>query len=105
MTPATNENLTRFELEYSKFGGCWLMAFCIREDNTIVMPSSFEGAYRFTNIEIIDAYNIDFYNPARQALEPNDTPFIPETMKGNAPVLKVLEEMKSIIRPKYQPID
>lgn len=100
MTPTTNENLKRFELEYSKFGGCWLMAFCIRDDKTIDNPSSFERAYKFTNIEIIDAYKIDFNNPAKQALEPDDNPVIPGTMKENAPVLKVLEELKKVARRK-----
>lgn len=100
MTPTTNENLKRFEQEYYKYGGCWLMAYCIIDDNTLVKPSSFKGAFKFSNIEIIDAYKIDSHNPARQALEPNDSPFIPETMKENAPVLQVLEELKNIIRNK-----
>ena len=100
MTPLTNENLKRFEYQYRRFGGCWLMAVAIKEDNSFEMPSSFDSAYKFTNVEIRDAYQIDSSDPARVALRPDDVPYIPGDLTGDAPVLKVLEELKSIKRNK-----
>lgn len=100
MTPDTNENLNRFEYQYRRFGGCWLMAIAIKEDNSFDMPSSFDSAYKFTHVEIRDAYQIDLSDPARVALRPDDEPFIPDNLTGDAPVLKVLEELKNIKRNK-----
>ena len=76
------------------------MAVAIKEDNSFEMPSSFDSAYKFTNVEIRDAYQIDSSDPARVALRPDDVPYIPGDLTGDAPVLKVLEELKSIKRNK-----
>ena len=100
MTPLTNDNLKRFEYQYRRFGGCWLMAVAIKENNSFDMPSSFDSAYKFTHVEIRDAYQIDLSDPARMALRPDDEPFIPDNLTGDAPVLKVLEELKNIKRNK-----
>lgn len=100
MTPDTNENLNRFEYQYRRFGGCWLMAVATKEDNSFDMPSSFDSAFKFTNVVIRDAYQIDSSDPARVALRPDDAPYIPDDRTEDAPVLKVLEEMKGIIRNK-----
>ena len=98
MTPFTNDNLNRFEALYRRFGGCWLMAFHINEDNTIDMPFSFEGAFKFTDVEFREAYQISNTDYARMALEPDDNPLIPESSKDNAPVLEVMKEMENIIQ-------
>lgn len=100
MTPQTNDNLNMLETLYRNFGGCWLMACHINEDNTLDKPSSFEDAYKFTNIEFREAYQISITDPAREALEPDDNPFIPALSKKDAPVLKVLQEMKNIMQNK-----
>lgn len=96
MTPITDDNLKRFEYQYKRFGGCWLMAVEIKQDNSFELPTSFNDAYRFSNVVIRDAYQIDSSDPARIALKPDDAPFIPENKKKDAPVLKVIEEIKSI---------
>ncbi len=98
MTPDTNENLNKFETQYNQFGGCWLMSVSIKEDNSFEIPSSFEDAFKFTNIEFREAYLINSKDIARFALLQNDIPFIPEDRKNDAPVLNVLKEMKSIIK-------
>lgn len=100
MTPLTNDNLNQFEILYRRFGGCWLMAFHINEDSTIDMPSSFEGAFKFTAVEFREAYQISNTDYARMALEPDDNPLIPESTKDNAPVLEVMKEMKNIMQNK-----
>lgn len=97
MTPLTSNNLNLFETMYRKFGGCWLMAFHINEDNTIDMPSSYEGVFKFTDVEFVEAYQISNTDYARIALLPDDNPFIPELSKDNAPVLEVIQEMKKIL--------
>ena len=79
MTPPTNDNLTMLETLYRNFGGCWLMAIHINEDNTLDMPTSFEDAYKFTNMEFREAYQISITDPAREALELDDNPFIPKS--------------------------
>lgn len=100
MTPLTDENLKRFEYQYRRFGGCWLMAVAIKEDNSFDMPSSFDSAYKFTNIEIRDAYQIDSSDPARVALRPDDAPFIPDDLTESAPVLKVIDELRKTIQKR-----
>ena len=100
MTPDTNENLNRFEYQYRRFGGCWLMAVATKEDNSFDMPSSFDSAFKFTNVVIRDAYQIDSSDPARVALRPDDAPYIPDDRTEDAPVLKALEQMKAIIPNK-----
>lgn len=96
MTPATNENLARFEKQYKRFGGCWLMAFQITDKNEIVMPRSFEGAFKFTEVVFKEAYTIGLMDEARMAIEPDDNPFIPESHKDTAPILDVLKEMEKL---------
>lgn len=96
MTPATNENLTRFEEQYNRFGGCWLMAFQITDKKEIVMPESFKGAFKFTDVVFKDAYSIGLMDEARIAIESDDTPYIPESCKDTAPVLEVLKEMEKL---------
>lgn len=100
MTPSSIVNLKRFEEQYHKFGECWLMACHINDDNTIQMPTSFEDAFKFTEVEFWDAYNISNIDNARMAIEPDDNPFIPEASKENAPILKVLAALKEIARSK-----
>ena len=43
MTPITNENLSRFEREYKKFGGCWMMAMQIDEHNHITAGKPYDN--------------------------------------------------------------
>ena len=73
------------------------MAVAIKEDNSFEIPSSFDSAYKFTNVVILDAYQIDSSDPARVALRPDDAPFIPDEHTANAPVLKVLDELRKTI--------
>lgn len=96
MTPSTNENLSRFEEQYKRFGGCWLMAFQITESNTIIMPKSFDDAFKFTCVEFREAYMIGVTDEARIAIEPDDNPIIPKELKDEVPIVKVLEDMKKL---------
>lgn len=100
MTPSSTENLKRFEEQYHKFGGCWLMACHINVANTIDMPTSFDDAFKFTGVEFWDAYKISSVDNARMAIEPDDRPFIPEASKSDAPILNVLAALKEIVRSK-----
>ena len=100
MTPSSIVNLKRFEEQYHKFGGCWLMACHINDDNTIQMPTSFDDAFKFTGVEFWDAYKISNVDNARMAIEPDDRPFIPEASKSDAPILNVLAALKEIVRSK-----
>lgn len=97
MTPSTNENLSRFEEQYRRFEGCWLMAFQITDRNEIEMPKSFSDAIKFTGVEFRDAYTIGATDEAQIAIEPNDTPYIPDGIKETAPILVVLENMKKFM--------
>lgn len=97
MTPSTNENLSRFEEQYRRFEGCWLMAFQITDRNEIEMPKSFSDAFKFTGVEFRDAYTIGATDEAQIAIEPNDTPYIPDGIKETAPILVVLENMKKFM--------
>lgn len=97
MTPSSIENLRRFEEQYKRFGGCWLTAFRITDSNSIIMPESFDDAFKFTEVEFRDAYLISMADDARIAIEPNDVPFIPEEMRDTAPILEVLEDMKRFV--------
>lgn len=100
MTPITNENLSRFEREYKKFGGCWMMAMQIDEHNQLVRPENYKNAFRFANIEFYDAYEVGVYDEARIAILPFDDPYIPEGSESNAPVLALLEELKDFSKKK-----
>lgn len=100
MTPNTNHNLKMFESKYRRFRGCWLMAFAINEDNSFMMPETFEGAFRFHNVEIREAYLIDPSDPAQIALDSDDEPYIPNEHKTNAPILQVLDNLKKKLKNK-----
>ena len=96
MTPTNNENLARFEEQYKRFGGCWLMAFQITENNMIDEPDSFADAFKYTGVEFRDAYMINVTDEARVALEPDDVPLIPDDAKDSAPVLMVMKELAGL---------
>lgn len=96
MTPNTYENLSRFESDYQKHKECYIMAIQMKEDNSIIMPSSFYDAFKFNNIEIHEAYKIKTSDFAKIAIEKDDNPYIPNEYKHNAPILRVLEELKKI---------
>jgi hypothetical protein len=98
MTPSSNENLARFEEQYKRFGGCWLMAFQITENNNIIMPNSFDEAFKFNDVEFREAYLIDINDDAQIAIEPDDNPYIPKEIDETAPIIRVLEGMREIIK-------
>lgn len=95
MTPSTDVNLARFEEQYNRFGGCMLMTFQMAGGNSIIMPESFDDAFRFDGIEFREAYTIGVTDEARIAIEPDDNPYIPEYM-NEAPIMKVLEEIRNL---------
>ena len=74
------------------------MAFAINKDNSFEAPISLDEAFRFCNIEIREAYQINSTDLARIALNPDDNPYIPDSHKSDAPVLQVLNELKGILR-------
>ena len=98
MTPCTDKNLSMFETLFQKFKECRLMAFAINKDNSFEAPISLDEAFRFCNIEIREAYQINSTDLARIALNPDDNPYIPDSHKSDAPVLQVLNELKGILR-------
>ena len=98
MTPSSNENLARFEEQYKRFGGCWLVAFQIKENNNIIMPNSFDEAFKVNDVEFREAYLIDINDDAQIAIEPDDNPYIPKGMNETAPIIRVLEGIREIIK-------
>lgn len=72
------------------------MAFQITDKNEIIMPKSFGGAFKFTEVIFREAYTIGLHDEARMAIEPDDVPFIPESSKDTAPILEVLKEMEKL---------
>ena len=95
MTPNTYENLSRFESDYQKHKECYIMAIQMKEDNSVIMPNTFNDAFKFNNIEIHEAYKIKTSDFAKIAIEKDDDPYIPDEYKHNAPVLEVLKEIKN----------
>lgn len=96
MTPVNNTNLDNFEKLFKKFDGCWFTAFEMGPGKRIVYPSSFDGSYRFRNIEFRYAWEINNHDMAKIALEANDKPFIPNDKKESAPIIEVLKELREI---------
>ena len=95
MTPTSTTNLDIFESMFKKFNGCWFTAFALGLQKQIVMPSSFEGAFRFNNIEFRNAWEIGVNDMAKIAIEADDDVFIPEDKKDTAPVIEVLRELRN----------
>lgn len=102
MTPNNNLNINTFEQLYKQFGGCWLSAFQIDCNRNIIMPKNFNDAFKFTNVEFRNAWEIGLNDAAILALESNDDPFIPRDKINIAPVLEVMDTIRdSKKRPKY----
>ncbi len=97
MTPATSENLDRFEEQFQRYGVCGLMAFQISDDNAVALPESFNDAFIFSDIEFREAHLIGLDDEARIAIEPDDNPYIPQEAKDTAPVVKVLKELQKVV--------
>ena len=72
------------------------MAFQITDKNELVMPKSFDGAFKFTDVVFKEAYSIGLMDESRVAIEPNDVPYIPESCKDTAPILEVFKEMEKL---------
>lgn len=96
MSPNTNRNLDTFENLYKQFGGCWFMALQVKSNEQIIIPENFEGAFKFTNIEFRNAWEIGLDDMAILALEPDDEPFIPESKKDIAPILEVMDMFRKL---------
>lgn len=101
MSPNTNRNLDTFENLYKQFGGCWFMALQIKSNEQIIISENFEGAFKFTNIEFRNAWEIGLDDMAILALEPDDEPFIPESKKDIAPILDVMDMFRKL-RARYE---
>jgi hypothetical protein len=94
MTPDNNWNIDTFEQLFRRFGGCWLSAFQLDSNKNIIMPEDFNDAFRFTNVEFRNAWEIGLNDTAIVAMEPDDEPFIPEDKKDIAPVMEAMATFK-----------
>ena len=72
------------------------MAFQIDSNNRIIMPENLNEAYKFTNVEFRNAWEIEMDDMAKIAIEPDDEPFIPEDKKDNAPIIEVIKMLRSV---------
>ena len=96
MRPLNNCNLDSFENLYNQFHSCLLMAFEIDRNNQIIMPKNLNEAYKFTNVEFRNAWEIKIDDMAMMAIEPDDEPYIPENKKDNAPIIEVIKMLRSV---------
>ncbi len=94
MTPNSSWNLDTFEQHFKRFRECRLTVFQLDNENNIIMPNSFDDAFKFVDIEFRNAWEIGMNDMAWQALESDDEPVIPEDKKQNAPILKVLSHFR-----------
>ena len=95
MKPNNNWNLNAFEQMYQHFNGCLLTAFQIDNNKQIMLPENFNDAYFFNKIEFRNAWEIEFHDMAKIALEPNDNPYIPKDKQDTDLIYKVIEELKN----------
>ena len=70
----------------------------VTENNNIIMPNSFDEAFKFNDVEFREAYLIDINDDAQIAIEPDDNPYIPKEIDETAPIIRVLEGMREIIK-------
>lgn len=96
MTPSNDLNFRRLREEYSKYGGCWMLPLELDARNRIVQPRDFSRVFKFTRIEFREAFEISTSDLAKISLESDDIPFIPEGRENDAPVIKVLEELRKL---------
>lgn len=96
MTPNSSWNLDTFEQLFKRFGGCWFTVFQLDNENNIIMSNSFDGAFKFVDIEFRNAWEIGMNDMAWQALESDDEPVIPESKTDSAPVLEVLSQLRDV---------
>lgn len=94
MTPNNNWNIDTFEQLFKRFGGCWLSAFQLDSNRNIIMPEDFNDAFKFTNVEFRNAWELGLNDTAIVAMEPDDEPFIPEDKKDIAPVVEVMATIR-----------
>jgi len=94
MTPSDNWNIDTFEQLFKRFGGCWLSAFQIVRKKIIIKPEDFKDAFKFTNVEFRNAWEIGLNDAAIAAMGPDDEPFIPEDKKNTAPVVEVMARIR-----------
>ena len=74
----------------------WIIALAIDENNHFEMPKDLADAIEVSSVVITDAWRLTAGNPACNALECDDDPFIPDSEKDTAPVLEVLKEMREV---------
>lgn len=96
MTPNSSWNLDTFEQLFKRFGECRLTVFQLDNENNIIMPNSFDDAFKFVDIEFRNAWEIGMNDMAWQALESDDEPIIPENKTDSAPVLEVLSQLRDV---------
>lgn len=94
MTPNNNWNIDTFEQLFKRFDGCWLSAFQLDSNKNIVMPENFNDAFKFTNVEFRNAWEIGLNDTAIVAMEPDDEPFIPVGKRNIAPVVEVMATIR-----------
>ena len=96
MTPNNSSNIDTFEKLFKRFGGCWLSAFQLDSKRNIIMPEDFNDAFKFTNVEFRNAWEIGLDDRAMLAMGPDDEPFIPEDKKDVAPVIDLMVEIREL---------
>lgn len=96
MTPDNTQNIDTFQYLYPRFGKCGIIALAIDENNHFEMPKDLADAIEVSSVVITDAWRLTAGNPACNALEWDDDPFIPDSEQDTAPVLEVLKEMREV---------
>ncbi len=100
MEPTTNTNLEFLERVFSMRRHCRLAPMFLDSCGQLKMPIDLSLSFDFSKLTIMEAWKVDATPEYMCALSPEDTPFIPEDRKHDAPVLKALEQIRSFTRAR-----
>ena len=100
MEPPTDRNLVLLEREFAKHGHCRLAPMFIDSRGQLKLPIDLKLSFDFTKLTIMDAWKVEANSFNSSALSLRDKPLIPQDRKNDAPVLKALEQLKSLMKSK-----
>ena len=100
MKPKTNKNILFLERAFSKFGHCRLAPMFLEAQEQLKMPIDFSLSFDFSKLTIMDAWKVEPNSEFICALAPDDNPAIPPDRQQDAPVLKALAQLRSLVRAK-----
>jgi len=94
MTPSDTKNIDHFKEVYNFYGCCWIFAFK-RYNQSFEIPDNYKGAFKFSQISFVNAWEIKEGDIACSGILPTDDPYIPKDVI-DAPIIKVLEKIRRI---------